>query len=73
MQQLDPLHADRLCLCLRRLLVLFVLGVLHACVFWFDDVLHMYALLGSVLEALWARLTYGRRSDKPGVVGVTAA
>lgn len=47
MQQQDPLHATGLYV--RRLLVLLVIGVLHATLLWTGDVLHVYAVLGLVL------------------------
>jgi uncharacterized protein len=47
MQQADPLHANWQYL--KRVLVLLVFGVVHACVFWDGDVLHIYAVLGIVL------------------------
>ena len=47
MQQQDPAGATGLYL--RRLLVLLVIGLLHACLFWTGDVLHVYAVLGLVL------------------------
>ena len=47
MQRSDPVHANGLHL--KRLLVLFALGVVHACAFWPGDVPHVYALLGIVL------------------------
>ncbi len=46
----DPAHAKAIYL--RRIFWLFVFGVIHACVFWTGDVLHMYALMGLLLLAL---------------------
>jgi uncharacterized protein len=46
----DPQHARAIYL--RRIFWLFVFGIIHSCVFWTGDVLHIYALLGLVLLAL---------------------
>ena len=47
MQQQDPAGAGGMYL--RRLLVLFAIGVLHACIFWIGDILHLYAILGLIM------------------------
>jgi uncharacterized protein len=47
MAERDPAHATGVYL--RRLVVLAVLGVVHAWVFWPGDVLHTYAILGLLL------------------------
>jgi len=50
MEQREPGRARMLYL--RRLGWLFVFGVIHACVFWPGDILHMYALFGLILLGL---------------------
>jgi len=42
----------------RRLAILFVMGVAHAVLLWFGDILHVYALLGFVL------ILFRNRSDR---------
>jgi uncharacterized protein len=46
----DPQHAKAIYL--RRIFWLFVFGLVHLCVFWNGDVLHIYAVFGLVLLAL---------------------
>ena len=46
----DAEHATSLYL--RRIGWLFVFGLIHMCVFWTGDVLHIYALMGLILLAL---------------------
>ena len=65
MQQQDPANATQIYL--RRLVVLLVIGVLHACLFWTGDVLHVYAALGLVL-------LFGlRRISDRGIVALIVA
>ena len=65
MQAQDPVNASSIYM--RRLVVLAVLGVVHACIFWPGDVLHVYAVLGIV--ALFGL----RRVSDRGIVALIGA
>jgi uncharacterized protein len=65
MQQRDPVRAPTLYL--RRLAVLAAIGIVHACVFWTGDVLHVYAVLGLLM--VWGL----RRVSDRAIVALIAA
>src|SRR5262245_44180718 len=49
LQRLSARGSSGAAIYVRRLVVLFVLGILHAVFLWWGDVLHIYAVLGLVL------------------------
>lgn len=55
LRERDPAHANAIYL--RRVLWLLAFGLLHACLFWTGDVLHIYALFGLLLIFVLHRLS----------------
>jgi uncharacterized protein len=64
LRERDAQHATGIYL--RRVIWLLIFGLIHACVFWNGDVLHMYALFGLLLVFVLNRLP-----DKT-IIGLTA-
>jgi uncharacterized protein len=65
MQRAEAMGQDITQMYLRRLIVLFIAGVLHAVFLWHGDVLHDYAVIGLLLLAL-------RRASNRWILGVLA-
>jgi uncharacterized protein len=78
--QLERLERDEparaLTIYLRRIGWLWVFGVIHACLFWTGDVLHIYAILGIVLLLLrrvsdrWLWILFGACLLYPAAIGL---
>jgi uncharacterized protein len=68
MARADAKNVKFIPLYMRRLIILFIFGGLHAIFLWTGDILTMYALLGMVLL-----LVFSRRSEKTLLIAFIAS